>query len=347
MCYCHLPSRTRLSDTGGMNIFPVAIGDVLGAIEDPPPLPDDSPPGKVSQLQIQRVPVDSSSNIGAPASRKHYSQNNRNTSTSLHTEYSKSYAKDVSSDSGESGLSNDCGNNQASSPGIRTLTRMPQLASPRPKKRRHRGRHRHHSNAVVIGSLQDDPSPRTAANGSATLPTTVPPAGSLRDSDPDGFSKSAPDSWSFMGMVSDPMSWSLESSSTETVPLTSPVTEDSPPNTACTCIPPNDQRRLTKGSWYTQALPFFSISLGGDDDITEVQCTLLNGVVFRRSVRTWFESRSSSTGRFDFSWISSVLQVNTWIALRNWVATPSCAFLSTAPCSAYCGAYSLILFNAK
>lgn len=284
-----------------MNIFPVAIDDVLDAIQDPPPLPDDSPPGKDSQLQIKRVPVDSSSNIGAPASRKHYSQNNRNTSTSLHTECSKSYAKDVSSDSGESGLSNSCGNNQASSPGIRTFTRMPQLASPRPKKRRHRGRHRQHSNAVFIGSLQDDPSPRTGANCSVAPPTTVPSAESLRNSDPFGFSKSAPDSWSFMSMVSDPVSWNLESSSTETVPLTSPVTEDSPPNTACTCTRPKDQRRLTKGSWYTQALPFFSVSLGADDDFTEVQCTLLNGVVFRRSVRTWFESRPSSTGRFDFS----------------------------------------------
>ena len=257
----------------------------MDAIENPPPTPDDSPPGKDSQLQLKRGSVDSSSNIGSPASRKHYSQKNRNTSTSLHTEYSKSYPKDVSSDSGESGLSNGCGNNQASSPGIRTLTRTPQLASPRPKKRRHRGRHRQHSNAMVVGSLQDDPSPRTAANGSAVPSTTVPSAGPLRDTDPDGFSKSAPDSWSFMGMASDPVSWSLEPSSTETAPLTSPVTEDSPPNTACTCVPSKDQRRLTKGSWYTQALPFFSVSFSGDDDVTEVQCTLLNGVVFRRSVR--------------------------------------------------------------
>lgn len=283
-----------------MNIFPVAIGDVLDAIEDPPPLPDDSPPGKDSQLQTKRVPVDSSSNVIAPASRKHYSQNDRNTSTSLRTEYSKSYPKDVSSDSGESGLSNGCGNNQASSPGVRTFARIPQLTSPRSRKRRHRGRHRQHSNVMVTGSLQDDPSPRTAANGSAAPLTTVPPAESFRGSDPDGFSKSAPDYWSFMGMVSNPTSWGLESSSTETVPLTSPITEDSAPNTTCTCTPPKDQRRLTKGSWYTQA-PFFSVSLGGDDDVTEVQCTLLNGVVFRRSVRAWFESRPSSTGCFDFS----------------------------------------------
>lgn len=282
-----------------MNIFPVAIGDVLDAVEDPPPLPDDSPPGKDSQLQIKRVPVESSSNVSASVPRKHYSQNNRNTSASLHTEYSKSYPKDVvSSDSGESGLSGGCGNNEASSPDIRTLTRMPQLASSRSKKRRHRGRRRQRSdNAMVTGSLQDDPSPRTAANGSAASLTTLPPAGSLRDSDPDGFSKSAPcDSWSFMGMVSGPVSWGLESSSTETAPLMSTVTADSPPNTACTCTPPKDQRRLTMGSWYTQALPFFSVSLGGDDDVTEVECSLLNGVVFRRSVRTCFESRPRSTG---------------------------------------------------
>ena len=338
MCYCHLLSRTRLSDKGGMNIFPVAIGDVLDAIEDPPPLPDDSPPGKDSQLQIKRVPVDSSSNIGAPASRKHDGQNNRNTSTSLRTECSKSYPKDiVSSDSRESGLSSGCGNNQASSPGIGTVTRIPQLASPRPKKRRHRGRHRQHSDsAMVTGSLQDYPSPRTTANGSAAPLTTVPPAGSLRDSGPDGFSKSAPyDSWSFMGMVSDPVSWGLDSSSTETVPLTSPVTADSPSNTACT--PPKDQRRLTKGLWHTQALPFFFVTLGGDDDVTEVQCTLLNWVVFRRSIRACFESRPSSTGCFDFFLFYSVLQVNAWIALWNWVETPSCAFLSAVPCSAFCG----------
>jgi hypothetical protein len=323
-----------------MNIFPVAIGDVLDAIEDPPPLPDDSPPGKDLQPQIKRVSVDSSSDISAPASsRKHYSQSNRNASTSLRTEYSKSYPKDVmSADSRESGLSSRCGNNQASSPETRTLTRIPQLASPRSKKRRHRGRHRQHSdNTVVTGSLQDDPSPRTAANGSAAPLNTVPPAGSLRRSDPDGFSKSAPcDYWSFMGMVSDPVSWGLESNSTETVPLTSPVTATNQPNTACSCAPPKDQRRLTKGSWYSQALPFFSASLGGDDDVTEVQCTLLMewyfDVLYAR-----FESRPSSTGCFDFSWFSSVFQVNTWIALWNWVAAPSCAFLSTASCSAYCG----------
>jgi len=296
-----------------MNIFPVDIGDVLDATEDPPPLLDDSPPSKDSQSQIKSVPVDSSSDISAPASRKHYSQNNRNTSTILHTECSKSYPKDVvSSDSRDSVMGSGCGNNQASCPDIRTVTRIPQLASPRPKKRRHRGRRRQHSDsAMVTGSLQDDSSPRTAANGSAAPPSTVPPAGSLLYSDPDGFSKSAPcDYWSFMGMVSDPVSWGLESSSTETVPLTSPVRADSSPDTACTCTPPKDQRRLTKRSWYTQALPYFSVSLGGDDDVTEVQCTLLNGVVFRRSVRTWFESRSSSTGCFDFSLVSSVLQVN-------------------------------------
>jgi len=294
-----------------MNIFPVAIGDVLDAIEDPPPLPDDSPPDKESQLQIKRVPLESSSSISAPASRRHYGQNNRNTSATLHTGYSKSYPKDVvSSDSGESGLSSGCGNNPTSSPDIRTLTRIPQLASPRSKKKRHRGRRRQHSDsAMVTGSPQDDPSPRTAANGSATPLTTLPSAGSLRDSDPDCFSKSAPcDSWSFMGMVSDPVSWGLKSSSTETVPLMSTVTADSPPNTACTCTPPKDQRRLTKGSWYTQALPFFSVSLGGDDDVTEVQCTLLNGMVFRRSVRAWFESRPSSTVFYFFFIFPEFLQ---------------------------------------
>jgi hypothetical protein len=257
-----------------MNIFPVAIGDVLNAVEDPPPLPDDSPPGKDSQLQINSVPVDSSSNVSAPATRKHYSQNNRNASASLRTEYSQSYPKDlISSDSRESGLGSGCGRNQASSPEIRTLARIPQLASPRSKKLRHRGRHRQHSgNGMVTGSLRDDLSPRTAANGSAAPLTTVPPAGSSHDSDSYGFSKSAPcDCWSFMGMVSEPVSWSLESSSTETVPLTSPVTADSTSNTACSCTPPKDQRRLTKGSWFTQALPFFSVSRGGADDVKKVQ----------------------------------------------------------------------------
>jgi hypothetical protein len=275
----------------------------LDAIEDPPPLLDDSPPSKDSQSRINRVPVNSSSDISAPVSRKHYSQNNGKTSTSVHTECSKSYPKNVvSSDLRESVMGSGCGDNQASSPDIRTITRIPQLASPRPKKRRHRGRRRQHSDsAMVTGSLQDDPSHRTDANGSTAPPTTVPPAESLRYSDPDGFSKSAPcDYWSFMGMVCDPVSWGLESSSTETAPLTSPVRADSSPNTAYTCTPPKDQRRLTKRSWYTQALPYFSVSLGGDDDVTEVQCTLLNGVVFRRSICTWFESRSSSTG-FYFS----------------------------------------------
>jgi hypothetical protein len=272
-----------------MNIFPVAIGDVLDAVEDPLPLPDDSPPGKDSQLQINRVPVDSSSDISAPASRKHYSQNNRSASTSLYKEYSQSYPKDVvSSDSRGSGLSSGCDRNQASSSEGRTLARIPQLASPRSKKRRHRGRHRQHSgNGMVTGALRDDLSPRTAANGSAAV-TTLPPAGSWHDSDPYGFSKSAPcDTWSFMGMVSDPVSWGLEPSSTKIVPLTSPVTADSPPKTACSCTPPKDRRLLTKGSWFTQALPF-SVSLGGDDDVKKVQCASLNGDVFRCSVRTWF-----------------------------------------------------------
>jgi hypothetical protein len=278
-----------------MNIFPVAIDDVFDTAEDPPPLPADSPPGKDSQLQRNHVPVDSSSNVVTPASRKHYIQKNRNASTSLHSELSKSYPKDVvSCDSRASGLSSGCGNNQASCPDISTLTRIPQLATPRLKKRRHRGRHRQHSDNMVTGSPQDDPLPRTAGNGSATPVSIVPSASSLRDTDPDSLSKSAHcDSWSFVGMVSDPVSWGLESSSTETVPMTSPDTADSPTTTASSSTPPKDQRRLTKRSWYTQALPFFSVSLGGDDDVTEVQYALLNG-----SGIATFDCRPCVTGSF-------------------------------------------------
>jgi hypothetical protein len=308
-----------------MNIFPVAIDDVFDTVEDPPPLPDDSPPGKDSQLQRNHVPVDSSSNVGTPASRIHYNQNNRNTSTSLLSECSKSYPKDVvSSDSRESGLSSDCGNKQASSSDISALTGIPQLSSRTWKKRRHRGRPRQHSdNVMVTGSPQDGPSPRTAASGSSTSVSTVPSAASFRDTDPAGFAKSAScGSWSFMRMVSDPVSCGLESSSTETAPLASPDTADSPTTTTCSSTPPRDQHSLTKRSWYTQALPFFSVSLGGDDDVTEVQYTLFHDVLYERGSNL---STAAPAVLMTFSSFSSVFQANTWLAPWNWVASRSTA----------------------
>jgi hypothetical protein len=250
-----------------MNMFPIAIGDVLDAVEEPAPLPDDSPPpGKDLQLQSNHMPVDSSSNVGTSASRKHYDQNNKNASTSLHSEHSKLFPKSfVSSDPREGGLSSGCSSSQASSSDVTALTRIPRLASPRWKKRRHRGRHRQQSdNVMVTGSLRDDPSPRTAANGSATHLTALPSAASLCDTDTDRLSKSAPcDSLCFVGMVCDPLSWGLESSSAETVPLTAADNADSP-------TPPQEHSRKIQRSWYTQALPFFSVSLGGDDGVTEV-----------------------------------------------------------------------------
>jgi hypothetical protein len=274
------PGLASSSVKDDINMFPVTISSVVDTFEGHLPLPHDPPPRIDPQLKGNRRFAHSSSNVDAP-SRQHRSKDNSNASVDTHIDHSKSSLKDaVRSDLHKGDV---VINNRASCPDIRNLAAVPQLASPRWKKRRHRGRHRrHHSdNIMITASPPEDlrlhlPASRIAANGSNTHPTDIPSASSLDCSDSDDLFKSAPcDTWNFMDMVNDSVSTDLESSNTENAPQTSFGTLDSPPFTVCSSTSPDPasskgQRRSTSRSWYSQALPFFSISLGGDDDVTEV-----------------------------------------------------------------------------
>jgi hypothetical protein len=284
-------------------MFPVTLGGVIDTFEGPPPLIHNSPPCKEPQLEINHCSVDSSSNVVSSPSLHCHSKDNRNTPPSSHVQHSTSSPRYVVySDSRDGGLSSELGSNRASCPDVGNLTTVPHLSSCRCRKRRHRGRHcRHNSdNGTATASAPDDlrlqpPRPRTTANGSSTIPTVIPSALSSHGAESGVVSKSAPcDTCSYMGMVSNPVSWDLESGSTERVSQTSPCTLDSPPLRVCSSTsadltPSKDQRRSTSRSWYSQALPFFSVSLGGDDDVAEVRCILLRKMLSWRSVCIWFE----------------------------------------------------------
>jgi hypothetical protein len=78
-----------------------------------------------------------------------------------------------------------------------------------------------------------------------------------------------------MDMASDTMSRDRGSGSTEKAASTTPGALDSPTlrvcfSTSADPAPSKDQRRSASRSWYSQAFPFFSVSLSGDDDVTEV-----------------------------------------------------------------------------
>jgi len=265
------PGLTSPTVKGDMSMFPVTISGVVDTFEGTPPLPNDSASGNEPQLEINLSSLDSSSNAGTPHSCHQRNKDGRKASTNTHVQHSKSFPKDsVHSDSHKGGLCSEPDDNRASCPDISNLTAVPHLASPKWKKRRHRGRHRH-DHSMTTGSPSHDfglqlPSPRTDANCCTVIPSASP----LHATDSADLSKSAPcDTWSLMGIITDPMSWGPESSSTERVA--------SPPFKVCSSVssdltPSKDQRRSTGSSWCSQALPFFSVSLSGDDDVTQVQC---------------------------------------------------------------------------
>lgn len=273
-------------------MFPVTIGGVVDTFEGPSPLLHDP------QLEINHRSVDSSSSIVSCPSPHHRSKDNKNTPPNSHMEHSTSFARYVvSSDSLDGAVSSEPCNKQVSCPDVGNLTTVPQLSSCRWRKRRHRGRQRRHNsdNVMVTESPPDDlrlqsPSPMTTANVSSILPTVVPSALSQHSAESDVVSKSAPcDTWSFMGMISDPVSSDLESRSAQRVSQTSPYTLDSAPFKIHFSSSPDltlskDQRWATSRSWYTRAFPFLSGSLCGDNDVTEVRYVLLTEILSWRVV---------------------------------------------------------------
>jgi hypothetical protein len=259
-------------------MFPVTIGGVVDTFEGPSPLIPNPPPCKGPQLDINHRPVVSSS-----PSPQHRGEDNRNSPLSSRTQLCSSSPRNVvCSDSLDGGLSCKSRDNRAPCPDIGNLTTVSQLSSCRCRKRRHRGRHRsrYPDNTMVIESLPDDlkllsPSATTTANSSSILPTVVPCALSLHSTESSVVSKSAPcDTSRFMGMISDPVSGKAG-----TAPQTSRHSSASPDLT-----PSKAQHRSTCRSWYSQAIPFFSDILGGDDDVTKVQCILLTKTLSWRSV---------------------------------------------------------------
>jgi hypothetical protein len=312
-------------------MFPVTIGGVVDTCEGPSPLLHDSSPCKDPQLEINHCSVDSSSSVVSSPSPHHRSKDNKNAPPNSHMEHSASSPRYVVCSGSLDGapIREPC-SNQVSCPDVGNLTTVPHLSSCRWRKRRHRGRHRRRNsdNAMVTESPPNDlrlqsPSPRTTANGSSTVPTVVPSALALHSAESDVVSKSAPcDTWSFMDMISDPVSSDLESHSAERVSQTSPYKLASPPFKIYSCSSPDltlskDQRWSTSRSWYSQAIPFFSGSLCGDHGVTEVQCILLTEILSWRSVCIWFECLPVSGVPMEFSSFSAVLLAKAWIVVPS------------------------------
>jgi hypothetical protein len=219
-------------------------------------------------------------------------------------------------------------NSESCSPDVGNLTAVPQLSSCRWRKRRHRGRHRrrNYDNAMVTESPPDDPrlqspSARTTASGSSSLPTAIPSALSLHRAESDVVSKSAP--------CGDPVSWDLESESAERVSHTSAYTLDSPPFQICSSSSP-DLTWSTNRSWYSQAFPFFSVSLGGDDDVTKVQCILLIKILSWRSVGIWFECLPEPGVLMEFFLVFRGPYSEFLSSTSSWATIASCPFLSNS-----------------
>jgi hypothetical protein len=268
-------------------MFPVTIGGIVDTFEGPSSLIHDSPPCKDPQLEINHRSVASSSSVVPSRSSHHRSEDNSSTPPNSRMEHCTSSPRHVvCSDSPDAAVSSESCSNQASCPDIGNLTTVPQLSSCRWRKRRHRGRHRrrNYGNAMVTESPPADL--RTTASGSSSLPTVIPSALSLHSAESGVVSKSAP--CGAMGIISDLVSWNLESDSAERVPQTSAYALDSPPFKICSSSSPDltpsqNPRCSTSRSWYSQAFPFFSVSLGGDYDVTKVQCILLSKILSWRS----------------------------------------------------------------
>ncbi|KAJ4452209.1 hypothetical protein ANN_03727 [Periplaneta americana] len=221
-------------------MYPVTIPGVADSFEEPPPLPHDSPPGRdLAKLQRSRSSGDAS--------------HRQRKSSSGQTSKPRSKAE-LTSEGG-----------RVSCPEASRV--VPQVSSPRSKKRRHRGRHRHHHSDLGPEDFRlNIPTNKPDATNGSTAPTLVPPSSS-RGADSGDLSKSAPcDTWCLTDLDNGAEARSPEPRSTDKV--------DNPPFRLRSCTSPDyfssmDQSRPSCRSWYNRACPFFATSLTGDDNAAE------------------------------------------------------------------------------
>ncbi|XP_069680558.1 uncharacterized protein [Periplaneta americana] len=231
---------TNLDSKGLPSMYPVTIPGVADSFEEPPPLPHDSPPGRdLAKLQRSRSSGDAS--------------HRQRKSSSGQTSKPRSKAE-LTSEGG-----------RVSCPEASRV--VPQVSSPRSKKRRHRGRHRHHHSDLGPEDFRlNIPTNKPDATNGSTAPTLVPPSSS-RGADSGDLSKSAPcDTWCLTDLDNGAEARSPEPRSTDKV--------DNRPFRLRSCTSPDyfssmDQSRPSCRSWYNRACPFFATSLTGDDNAAE------------------------------------------------------------------------------